>query len=91
MFAVSLALLLQLVLQGGDTGAQLRYERIAIRWRLAGVLSVSCRVLAGVQEDPHSAVRVLLMGDRAPLDALSNSVDGRAEEFGGFPNASTPS
>src|SRR5215210_4350131 len=69
--------------------ADMSAERAAIRLRPVGVLSRSCRVLDSVQHYPYPAVWGLLVGDRAPLDALSDSVNGRAEELSGFADAST--
>ena len=61
-----------------------------------GVLPMSCRVLAvvlsrpaGVQEDPHAPVLVLLVGDGLTLDALSEGVYGGAEVIGRLRDANT--
>jgi len=48
---------------------------------------MSCRVLVGVQEDPDTAVGVLLVGDGPALYALPDGVHRGSEMLGGFLDA----
>src|SRR5215210_2762030 len=70
-------------------GSHLGYERGAIRLRLAGVLVGVLSWPAGVQQDPHAAVAVPLVGDSLALDPLSEGVHGGAEMIGRLRDANT--
>src|SRR5215210_1597262 len=86
---IALVCLLQLFPQGRDGFVFGGYERGAIRLRLAGVLAGVLSWPAGVQQDPHAAVAVPLVGNSPPLDPLSEGVHGGAEMIGRLRDANT--
>ena len=88
-FGVGLALGFELLPEVIDATAHLGYECVGLRLRPVGVLVGVLSWPAGVQQDPHAAVAVPLVGDSPALDPLSEGVHGGAEMIGRLRYANT--